>query len=589
MSTILHLVSKYGNISRRNIAFTNNMYNKILEQTKQLISCCNALTIQQQLKQESPLLESHKKLSIIVETVQQVFGSNPAIAQEYNTKVSKGDFRPEYIAQIILHHFPENIQNDLGHCFIKEEIAKANLAKNRKQLEYLKTLPTQIQGTPPWFEQRLKGLTASNIIKVILGSDREKAKIVLDKCGRGEEFDSFNAKAIQNGVKYEDVGVQIFENRTNLKVHEFGCMDHPLFSFLKASPDGIDENGEMLEIKMPYSRIPLEVPKKEYYHQMQLQLEVCNLDVCNFLESVIKEYNNFSEYKTDVYIEDDGTVNPYYTSDGMEKGVILKGLSMHQKKRVYKYCPIHTPNNKIENWIIHYTHIMLEEQKDVPDLQISPIFWKQTQYSCIRIYRDTNWITKYLPLFHKFWRTVLFYRENPDKLDILEKALDDPGVMPSEYPGIISFNNIKPKMARRSGNFSTSTSTSTSKTTSRTSNSKLRNFNSKQCLLDSSDDEDKDAPVMKKVVKKEMKKVVKKELKKNIKNNPIKPSVIKNQKNPNIKYTKAITPPPKVDKKTVVTLKTFTHGECLLDSSDSDSDSDNTNNNDNNIEDFKFM
>ena len=44
-------------------------------------------------------------------------------------------------------------------------------------------------------------------------------------------------------------------------------MRHPLFNFLGASPDGIDEMGEMLEIKMPYSRIPHEIPKKDYYFQ----------------------------------------------------------------------------------------------------------------------------------------------------------------------------------------------------------------------------------------------------------------------------------------------------------------------------------
>ena len=62
----------------------------------------------------------------------------------------------------------------------------------------------------------------------------------------------------------------------------FGCIRHPTINFLAASPDGIDEDGTMIEIKCVYSRKITGIPKKVYYDQMQLQMEVCNLNKCIF-------------------------------------------------------------------------------------------------------------------------------------------------------------------------------------------------------------------------------------------------------------------------------------------------------------------
>ena len=35
------------------------------------------------------------------------------------------------------------------------------------------------------------------------------------------------------------------------------------------------------------------IPKKEYWGQMQLQMENCDLDECDFLETKFVEYDNF--------------------------------------------------------------------------------------------------------------------------------------------------------------------------------------------------------------------------------------------------------------------------------------------------------
>ena len=48
-------------------------------------------------------------------------------------------------------------------------------------------------------------------------------------------------------------------------------------------------NGRMLEIKCPYSRVINGIVPDNYEVQMQIQLEVCDLEICDFckLEYVI--------------------------------------------------------------------------------------------------------------------------------------------------------------------------------------------------------------------------------------------------------------------------------------------------------------
>ena len=41
------------------------------------------------------------------------------------------------------------------------------------------------------------------------------------------------------GVKYEPITIMIYEEMYRTKVGEFGCIPHPDYSFIGASPDGI--------------------------------------------------------------------------------------------------------------------------------------------------------------------------------------------------------------------------------------------------------------------------------------------------------------------------------------------------------------
>ena len=70
----------------------------------------------------------------------------------------------------------------------------------------------------------------------------------------------------------------------------------------------------MLEIKNIVNREIDGIPKKEYWIQMQLQMEVCDLDECDFLETKFTEYDSSEAYWDNV-IENEG--------NHVKKGVIM--------------------------------------------------------------------------------------------------------------------------------------------------------------------------------------------------------------------------------------------------------------------------
>jgi putative phage-type endonuclease len=464
----------------RNV-FATHVYNQITSYAKTFLQSTTFLANRNLLPIESPLNHHKKPLSNIIEAL-QTFLSDDVELLVYldHYSVPKKDYHPDYIAMILLHNFENQITNDCDYRFHTKLLNEYNLTQNVAQLEYLKTLPTQIQGTPEWMAARKEGLTACNIKKVLYGSIKEKVEIVLDKCKTDDVYKKIYSPAMQHGHQHEDNGIAIFESRSNRDVFEFGCMQHQEFSFLKASPDGIDNMGEMLEIKMPYSRIPHEIPKPDYYNQMQLQLEVCDLDVCNFLECVVKHYTSKADYLADINKKArTGPPRHCFTGRGLEKGVMLEGKSRDNLYFNYKYAPLDLMPDEIDEWLNENTEELNVEAKEKQeednvvynDFVVRPVYWYLVRYSCIKVYRDSNWISKNIGKFHTFWRTVLYYRKHGIEplLEFLETGNNN--CLP-KHPGIVNFPDFKVR-----------------KSTRRT---KVANIFSKNtCLLmDSSDEED---------------------------------------------------------------------------------------------------
>ena len=184
-----------------------------------------------------------------------------------------------------------------------------NTKKMDAKIQYLKSKPQPDQRTQEWYLRRYNMITASNAWK-ILDSQSNVNSIIYEKCTplNTEKYTSVNVDSpFHWGQKYEPLSVQIYEKRYNTKVEDFGCIPHPDYPNAGASPDGINTcktsgcYGHMLEVKNRASDMfPITgIPKKEYWVQMQIQMGVCGLDYCDFLETKFAEYGSYEEYEAD--------------------------------------------------------------------------------------------------------------------------------------------------------------------------------------------------------------------------------------------------------------------------------------------------
>lgn len=241
------------------------------------------------------------------------------------------------------------------------------------------TLPAQ--RSPEWYVFRENMITASDWGKVMgyIGTDVE---LLRNKLG----VTQFKGNAAtQFGTKYESVATSVYEKRMGKHIIDFGCLRHPnpdLF-FLGASPDGISEDGVMLEIKCPTSREILPIPTTYYWAQMQGQMEICDLERCDFLECKIEEYADEEAYTED--ISQDGSRDP------RESGVVVS-FKKKDGALVHEYSPFFLQGESLQEWTIKHIREKTLLPKFADRLEyLGASYWYIKFYQCVPVFRDRNW------------------------------------------------------------------------------------------------------------------------------------------------------------------------------------------------------
>jgi putative phage-type endonuclease len=289
------------------------------------------------------------------------------------------------------------------------------------KIQGLRELPQPVQRTPEWYQFRWNLITASNAWKAF-ESQSAINQLIYEKCqplktfeDNGDDIKMVNTNTPMHwGQKYEPLSVMIYEHMYNSKVEDFGCIQHPTYKFLGASPDGIiiesatGRYGRMLEIKNPVSREITGIPKKEYWVQMQLQMEVCDLDDCDFLETKFSEYPDYDSYQNDSSIAYDLNgceFKSYVTSaNNAYKGSIIY---FHTKEGspFYVYQPLNLYlADDISNW----------EEETIEKYQCEPynyvfikfIYWKLDKLSCVLVLRNKDWFKNNIEQLGKVWKTI---------------------------------------------------------------------------------------------------------------------------------------------------------------------------------------
>jgi putative phage-type endonuclease len=313
------------------------------------------------------------------------------------------------------------------------------------------------QRSKEWFSMRNGAITASDIGTVLGDNKYEKPYAFIVKKVYGRTFTS--NEYCYHGKMLEEPATMVYQYRMNVVVEEFGLMMHPKYSFLGASPDGIVNHykldgkhktkyvGRMLEIKCPKVRkIKMDGPIKNhicpiyYWDQVQLQLECCDLEECDFWQCKISLYKTRQEF-----LDDTDEKEPFRSKTfGHEKGVLLQLMPLNRTEDIIKgnyYQAVYEDAKFIypteiemtpydcDMWIAEKLGNLQEEMRknNIKGYYFDKvIYWKMEHTNNVTIQRDREWFAESLKTFKHIWSKVEFFRDtkNKDLNTLFKRYLD---------------------------------------------------------------------------------------------------------------------------------------------------------------------
>ena len=284
----------------------------------------------------------------------------------------------------------------------------------RAKAELLKLESQPAQRSPEWHAMRNEMITASDVAQAIgegkFGTQREFFQKKVDP---GSFVFDANMPPLVWGVKYEPVANTLYSRRNNVRVDEFGLLRHRTVGHLGASPDGITENGVMVEIKCPWRRaIDGSVPR-QYYIQMQLQLDCCELDECDYFEVKFSEYDCEQDFLDD---SDSPGAQQLIAGNGLEKGVLVEFMVGAARHYLYDH------ESRTTHEALRWKERALHGGMLPPDAtSVCVTYWRVEQVNALRVYRDPEFLGETLPIIADVWGKVVAYR--------LDRALFDDEVL----------------------------------------------------------------------------------------------------------------------------------------------------------------
>jgi len=240
------------------------------------------------------------------------------------------------------------------------------------------------QRTDAWHAKRSEMITASEVYQ-IFGSESARREVMMRKLEPRPQGEGPPIAPLVWGTRFEPVAKKIYEENTKCKIYDVSCVQHPVHSFLGASPDGLivpnDDNdmrryGRLVEFKCPMSRAPKDEIPPAYVHQMQMQMECTGIDECEYVEFRFKQVNF-----------------PEWTKSKETKG----HFTVYDSGKVVYDIADHADDAQVIYWILS---------------SIKEGFVK----------RNPHWLSDHLPQLRSFWDDVCTHRANgtrPEKTSIV--------------------------------------------------------------------------------------------------------------------------------------------------------------------------
>ena len=191
------------------------------------------------------------------------------------------------------------------YFLFEKERARMSLVADPQIAAVLPTLPQSVQKSAIWHTESYNMLSGHEFGKVVIGGPATRESAIIHKCGIEPVLVDADVPLSQHvfitpsdgrlspfkwGWRFESVARQIFEFAyAGGEVFDgLGRVRHPFLPRLGASPDGLIINGprcgRLVELKCPITRTLTDSIPMEYWIQMQLQAEVCNVEAVEYFE-----------------------------------------------------------------------------------------------------------------------------------------------------------------------------------------------------------------------------------------------------------------------------------------------------------------
>jgi hypothetical protein len=249
--------------------------------------------------------------------------------------------------------------------------------------------PQVEQRTDAWYTEAQNLITASQF-SLILKDNLTRGKLVMEKASgkidsapRRTVVQTMDLNPFTWGIRFEPVVNMIYCQLTKSEIKDMGRLKHQTDPRLAASPDGMvvkgppERYGRFVEFKAPVTRKLIQEIPKEYVVQMQIQMEVGDVEECDYLEV---KFNSAYETK-----------NPPMPTRSTYYGEIYI-IAINDLPVRYEYSPLNTLG------------VLPTLKEDEAILETIP--WTTSEFYLVTVERSRSWFASVQPKIDSFWKDV---------------------------------------------------------------------------------------------------------------------------------------------------------------------------------------